>query len=250
VLLAASLNDYLDQTRGTKPIGGLFAGLGAFGLGTLLFLEYDGSSVPWLAAGYGSMLVGGASVFLLPEASQRDVLFLGVFAATGGIWTGLTVMMDAPPLTSVALASGYFTTSVLVGTNMLFGLPTARSVLQRDYQAVRTPAQRAALSEAQVASIEDHFRGTKRAIPPWALYLPMVLGGAVAAAPAFDGDRTHHERFVSGWAGGLSIVIGSAFMAVPVPFSEYEDRSKAAGLQIGVAPGAAGSPGLSLVGRF
>jgi hypothetical protein len=198
-----------------------------------------------IAAG-GVMVAGGVGFYFTPESRNYELLAATANAGVGLYWLSLPV--DEPYTRwQIPAAAGYLGMSALGFLSYAYSRHPGRTRLARDLARVRTPAARSTLTATELAEIERDLYDTDPFVPSWALGLPLVLGGAVSALPAFDGDLAPRDRRLIGLAGGAMVLAGLSFSLVETPASRYKDSLARSGLwaKVALTPG-----GVSLYGTF
>ncbi|WP_437781706.1 hypothetical protein [Sorangium sp. So ce1097] len=233
-------------------IGGIFGGIGAVSLaGAIVAEELDTPRrIAW-ATGSASLLAGGIAAFAAPETYRIQVLGTAGLLSQGSVWLGFALddSRTLSRMTPIALSAGYYLSGALSGLNLALSDYTPVSRLRADHALVATPTWRARLTGAQVAGIERDLLGTAPAIPNWAIYLPIALGGFAAAAPVLDSELPTEQRLWGVTLGLLTSVWSLAMMDVDHPAHAYQRDLRRAGLS--VAPsGPEGTAGLTVSGEF
>lgn len=256
-LLAPHFTDAIRMHSSSIALPILFSGVGAAGLASSLAWSADApqpTDTPLriaFAASSAAILAGGLAGLAVPETYRRDTLGTAGLLSQGSLWLGFAFLEDdgLARMTPVALSAGFYVSGFLAGLNLALSDYTPVSRLRADHALVATPAWRARLSGAQIASIERDLLGTAPAIPNWAVYLPAALGGVVATVPAWDGDLPVETRVLSLASGLLNSAWSFALMAHDHPAQSYQQDLRRAGLR--VAPsGPDGTAGLTVSGEF
>ncbi|WP_437877146.1 hypothetical protein [Sorangium sp. So ce513] len=255
-LLAPRFQDAirLHSTGKALPIllGGVFGGIGAVSLaGVIVAGDIDTPRRLAWATGSASLLAGGIAAFAAPETYRIQVLGTAGLLSQGSLWLGFALddSRTFSRTTPIALSAGYYLSGALSGLNLALSDYTPVSRLRADHALVATPAWRARLTGAQVAGIERDLLGTAPAIPNWAIYLPIALGGLAAAAPALDSELPAEQRLTGVTLGLLTSMWSFAMMDVDHPAQAYQRDLRRAGL--GLAPsGPEGTAGLTVSGEL
>ncbi|WP_437722114.1 hypothetical protein [Sorangium sp. So ce861] len=250
-LLSPRFNDAIRMHSSTIVLPILFSGLGAATLAASLSSDMVAPQQITFIAGSATMLAGGLAAFAVPETYRPGTLGAAGLLYQGSLWLGFALDEDheLARITPVALSAGFYVAGLLSGLNLALSEYTPVSRLRADYALLATPASRAGLSGAQVASIERDLLGTAPAIPSWAIYLPVALGGVVATVPAWDGDLPVEKRLLSVTSGVLNAGWSLIAMDLDPPAKSYERDLRRAGLR--VAPsGPDGTAGVTVSGKF
>lgn len=235
----------------------LFGSVGAAGLASSLAWSLDAplrTDAPLriaFAASSATILAGGLAGLAVPETYRLHTVGTAALLSQGSLWLGFAFIEDEglARMAPVALSAGYYAAGLLSGLNLALSEYTPVSRLRADHALVATPASRARLSGAQITSIERDLLGTAPAIPSWAIYLPVALGGVVATVPAWDGDLPVQKRVLSLASGLLHCAWSFALVGSEHPAQSYQQDLRRAGLR--VAPsGPDGAAGLTVSGKF
>ncbi|MGK3990128.1 hypothetical protein WME99_44200 [Sorangium sp. So ce136] len=252
-LLATHYHDAVRLHSMGRGLPILFSGLG--GVSLALSLAGEGVDAPTriaFAAGSATLLAGGLGAVAAPETYRLNTLATAGMLSQGSLWLGFALLDSeaTPRMTFISLSAGNYAAGVLSGLNLALSEYTPVSRLRADHALVATPGWRARLSGAQLAGIERDLLGTEPAIPRWAIFLPVALGGVAAAAPALDPELPAEERMTSAIFGLLNATWSLAAMFEPEhPVQAYQRDLRRAGLR--VAPsGPAGTAGLTVSGKF
>ncbi|WP_433933564.1 hypothetical protein AB3662_04310 [Sorangium cellulosum] len=251
-LLATHFHDATRLHSAGKGLPILFSGLGGVSLAAVsLAGDLDTPlRIAW-ASGSATMLAGGLVGFAAPETYRRGTLATAGLLSQGSLWLGFALLDSdmLPRMTPFALSAGYYLSGALSGLNLALSSYTPVSRLRADHALVATPAWRARLSGAQVASIERDLLGTAPAIPSWAIHLPVALGGVAAALPALDSDLPDTQRFMGVTTGLLTCVWSFAMLQLDHPAQSYQQDLRRAGLILAPS-GPEGAAGLTVSGEF
>ncbi|XXX74449.1 hypothetical protein WMF30_43060 [Sorangium sp. So ce134] len=250
-LLATHFNDTIKMHSSGRALPILFGGIGAVGLASGLVWFTDAPQSIGLIAGSTTMLAGGVVALAAPETYRPSTLATAGLLSQGSLWLGFTFDGNdtLARMTPIALTTGFYVAGLLSGLNLALSELTPVSRLREGHALVATPAWRARLSGAQIASIERDLLGTAPAIPSWAIYLPVALGGIAATVPAWDGELPVTQRMWSATTGLLNAVWSVALMEREHPVQAYQRDLRRAGLR--VAPsGPGGAAGFTVSGTF
>ncbi|WP_437835840.1 hypothetical protein [Sorangium sp. So ce1153] len=188
----------------------------------------------------------------MPETYRPNTLATAGMLSQGSLWLGFALLdsESIPRMTFVSLSAGSYAAGLLSGLNLALSEYTPVSRLRADHALVATPGWRARLSGAQLAGIERDLLGTEPAIPRWAIFLPVALGGVAAAAPALDPELPAEKRMTSALFGLLNSTWSLAAMFEPEhPVQAYQRDLRRAGLRLEPS-GPDGTAGLTVSGKF
>ncbi|WP_437937548.1 hypothetical protein [Sorangium sp. So ce341] len=251
-LLATHFHDAIRLHSMGKGPPILVSGIGGVSLAMSPAGDLGAPPLIAFASGSATLLAGGLATLAVPETYRLNTLTATALLSQGSVWLGLAFLEDDPfaRLTPVALSAGCYAAGLLSGLNLALSDYTPVSRLREDHALVATPAWRARLSGAQIASIERDLLGTAPAIPSWAIYLPVALGSVAATVPALDGDLPAEQRM---WSLALGLLNATWSLAAMFerehPAQSYERDLRRAGLR--AAPsGPDGSAGLTVSGTF
>ncbi|WP_437509352.1 hypothetical protein [Sorangium sp. So ce1099] len=252
-LLATHYHDAVRLHSMGNGLPILFSGLG--GVSLALSLAGEGIDAPAriaFASGSATMLAGGLAVLAAPETYRPNTLATVGMLSQGSLWLGFA-LLDSEPIprmTLVSLSAGNYATGLLSGLNLALSEYTPVSRLRASHALVATPGWRARLSGAQLASVERDLLGTEPAIPRWAVFLPVTLGGVAAAAPVLDPELPAEKRMLSAIFGLLNFTWSLAAMLEPEhPVQAYQRDLRRAGLRVEPS-GPDGTAGLTVSGKF
>lgn len=248
-LLALRLGELIKRESLPLWLSAGYVGVGALGTGLSAFAVSDDPrvGVPWLA-GFGIATAVTACTLGSAEDTRRRALQSVGYLPMAGLLFGIAMSGEdarLPQLTTAATAAGYLGTSILSAINAIASNGVGIAVQRRNYARIATPSDRASLTTAQLIRIEADFISRKPALPYWLVMAPIGVSGAVALAPAFDGDRTDRTRALSAALGSLAILNFAVALAVEHPVASYQsDLGKLKLTAI------ASGTGLALVGSF
>ncbi|KYF52026.1 hypothetical protein BE08_44830 [Sorangium cellulosum] len=251
-LLAPRFQDAIRLHSSGKALPILFSGIGAVTLAGPIAAE-DGDTptrIAW-ATGSTALLAGGIAALAAPETYRLQILGTAGLLSQGSLWLGFALhdSRTLSRMTPIALSAGYYVSGALSGLNLALSDYTPVSRLRADHALVATPAWRARLTGAQVAGIERDLLGTAPAIPNWAIYLPLALGGVAAAAPVLDSELPTEQRLTGVTLGLLTAMWSLAMMDVDHPAQAYQRDLRRAGLSLAPS-GPEGTAGLTVSGKF
>ncbi len=253
-LLAAHLPDEIKLE--TVPPALLWIGA-ATGAGATVLLavlpSQDTAGKALSIAAPATYLTADVAALLAPGEYQHSIAMAGLFLGTGSLWasTGrIDPQSDIRAVTPVALSAGYYASGALQLLSLALSRPAPLSRLREDYAAIRTPAGRARSTSGSVDAIERDFARSDPAIPGWLVAAPIIAGGLVATAPAFDGNVPDSDRALDGAIGGTTALFGLLLASAPEPYSQYVDQLGRAGLRVAAAPMSTGGAALIVSGRF
>lgn len=213
-------------------IGGL-----VFGTAGTAFLVASGDGSPafnaTLMVGFGALDALAVASAFLPRDDRSRILHSTIPAVPAVFSLALAVADDAgfPRLTTGSLAAGYGLSAVLYSIDN-FGVSTRYSTLQADYRRLGSGP----VSNADLASIHGHVLGMRGPIPAWLRGLPMLVGGLVALAPAFDEQYSPDARRWAGLFGALSALTGGLVMRND-RVAPYERELEDEGIEVEAAGG-------------
>jgi hypothetical protein len=231
--------------RTVGEVGGVIdLGLSAAGIAVALGArDSEPRTAATLIGGFAAIEVAGVSSIFMPRDDRSRVLHTVTIATPAVLMMGIAVAHDPDPiprLTAASIAAGYGTGTVLEAIDV-FSRSTRYSTLSRDAERLESGAP---LSKDELYAMHRHVLGVRGVIPHWVRGLPLLVGGTVALAPAFDGKYSKDARLFSGIAGGLSALTG-LLMLVPGHVDVYERDLETWHVEIG-----AGGGGLQARGWF
>ncbi|KYF72168.1 hypothetical protein BE17_01660 [Sorangium cellulosum] len=252
-LLATHYHDAVRLHSMGKGLPMIVSGIG--GVGLALSLAGEGIDAPTriaFTASFATMLGGGLGALAVPETYRLNTLATAGMLSQGSLWLGFALLDSEaiPRMTFVSLSAGSYAAGLLSGLNLALSEYTPVSRLRADHALVATPGWRARLSGAQLAGIERDLLGTEPAIPRWAIFLPVALGGVAAAAPVLDPELPAEKRVMSALFGLLNSTWSLAAMFEPEhPVQAYQRDLRRAGLRVEPS-GPDGTAGLTVSGKF
>lgn len=216
------------------------AGVGMGGLGVA-------GRAPGLVVGGAIGVLGGAGFYLMPEGRNYELLIAASQASLGFYYAGLP-LGEPHQRWQIPIGVGYLGMSALSFVNFAYSTHPGRTRLRFDLDAVRTPEARARLTPADVRRLERDLLDTEPFLPRWLLGLPLVAGGVLALAPAFDDDLRDGDRALAGVLAGLALVQGMTFsFAGETPGERYRSSLERGDLRLALVPLPGG---VSVVGSF
>jgi hypothetical protein len=256
-LLAASLRRFENMTPGRMQLGAtIMTVLGSVGvLASVAALQSnyipDESAVSILG---GTLVLTGAGLNILmnPESDYAQLWAIaGLVSATVGVMVG--VALDEENTTAIERESLGITAGAWVASWTYYTVdrvrhrPISPTRLRELYQRLDTPAERDALSAADVAAIEREYAREGYASRPWVYSIPLFIGSVWNFTVLRDdlaNDTVLLNAITLGLQGLLLCVNDSSYEA-------YTGRLKVLGLdaQLQVTP-LHGGAGLSLTGTF
>jgi hypothetical protein len=191
---------------------------------------WSGSSAccAFLFSGLGLGVGGGLATLLVPEQYARPTLELSV-ASSLSLATLAWAQTPEPGLPAYgeyAAASGYALTTALIGLDAAWSSPRAM---------LHAPA---AATQRDVP---------ERALSPWLVYSPAVLGGLVSASRAFAPKLDAENRELAAGLALLELTPATMGLLLGVLDSRRREREP---YEPWLAGGPFGSLGMSAGGRF
>jgi hypothetical protein len=177
-----------------RPAGALYAGGSAAMLLVMatedapnLSLAFEQAPSAALSAAFIGGFAGGTATLFVPDSAARPMLELTLFSSTAlqALAVGLSPETGIQPFGELAVASGYALSSALVGVDWALSSPSAM------------------LDAPRGASADDVPR---RAISPWLVYAPAMLGAMVSLSRAFDPDMAADDRELAMGLGAYALV--------------------------------------------
>ena len=252
-LLNRHIADELCRDEPMPPLAGVVLSWAGTAGSALLIPAEKRAGIIWTSAFAVTAIANTAAAFG-GEDAQFEAVQASWILPMGGLTLGLALTdreTVTPRLAPGGAGAGLVGFSALSTLNMLLWHHVPIAKLRADRARLRTPAQRAALTRADVAQIERDLMTFERPIPGWALSLPLLVGGSVALVPAFERSSTASDRAWSIGYGsiaflfGLGVGIGDAYSG---PRAYVSDLHRA-GLQLTPLAGR-DSLGLSVSGQF
>jgi hypothetical protein len=205
-----------------------------------------GARWPGAVAGGVLALGGGVGFYFMPEQRNYELVGATAMASSGLLY--LSLPLQAPHNRwTIPIGAGHLAMSALGFINFAYSTNPGRTRLQRDLQRVRTPAARSRLSVEELRQIERDMYATDFFVSQWAMGLPLIVGSVVASAPLFDSDVAGRDKPLIGAIAGATLVEGLAISFAQTPAAQYRSSLEKAGLWVdwGVGLG-----GISATGTF
>ena len=214
-----------------RPVGGAWAAISvAFWMNDDPKLPADLAHAPsaLFFTGLGVGTVGGVATMLVPREQARPVLELSVASSLALSLAGLVHDPEpgVPAYGEVAAASGYALTAALLGVDAVWSAP--RAMLQ-------------APPGATAADVPQ------RALSPWVVYSPAILGGLISATRAFSPSLSGDKREIAASLAAVELVPASLGLLLGLLDRK---RSEHEPYEPWLSGGPPGSVGMSAGGRF
>jgi hypothetical protein len=202
-------------------------------------------------AGGAAFAVGGVAALVAP--GEYGYAIVNSSAGVGG---ALFVLGWGEAGTISPYAVGGISGALLVESAFSVGgalaeHPVSAATLAADYELIRTPEHRSALTADQLSRIDADFRRTQSPLPRWMIAAPWFVGGSIAIGAAFaDARYSDFSRVMTGLAGGLLLIPGALTLFPQWGYEHYEGLLQKNGLRTSVQGAPGHGVGLQLRGRF
>ncbi len=261
---AALLAEVVDDGFIRPTQNGLaWAGVGTAlltGGSTALVFAIDGandSARALAASGTAITVLGSVGVEALGDSNAAEPLFwttsmigLGLVSMAMGDLGGNDIKGPYYRPGGFILGAAYVTAGLGYGIQRLRRPNVASWRVRRHLERIATPAARDAITDEQLAAIEDDVAAGSTPFEPWMRATPFALaaGLSLALIPRYENNQDELiDLMVFGF--GFNTLLAVTLAATPTPIERYHHRLHAAGLDLHVAP-ASGGAMVGLSGTF